>query len=174
MIDRYLLTTVGCITQVLVGWFAATGACAAEEFMARAMKVSDGDTLWVQPVVGGELRKLRLLGIDAPEVCQNGGVVARDALRQLVAGRSLRVAVNFSDVYARGLARIEVNGEDVGKVMVRSGQAWSSRWKRRPGPYAAEEAAAKKSHLGLFSEVSPERPSDFRQRHGSCYPTYKN
>jgi endonuclease YncB( thermonuclease family) len=28
--------------------------------------VSDGDTVWVQPLQGGEAHKVRLLGIDAP------------------------------------------------------------------------------------------------------------
>ena len=32
--------------------------------------VSDGDTVWVQPLQGGEAYKVRLLGIDAPEICQ--------------------------------------------------------------------------------------------------------
>lgn len=114
-------------------------------------------------------QKLRLLGIDAPEICQRGGVAARDALRALVWLRMLKVQIKYLDDYGRGLARVEVDGQDVAAVMVQRGQAWSSRWRRSQGPYAVEEALAREAKLGLFAAPDPELPRDFRQRHGSCY-----
>ena len=42
-------------------------------YEARVTRVFDGDTLWVQPLDGGRYRKLRLDGLDAPEICQSGG-----------------------------------------------------------------------------------------------------
>ncbi|WP_251140600.1 thermonuclease family protein [Rhodoferax sp. U11-2br] len=137
--------------------------------MARAESVSDGDTLWVEPEAGGAPRKLRLLGVDAPELCQSGGVAAREALRVLVLQRRLRVQVKYLDDYGRGLARIAVGGQDVAEVMVRQGWAWSSRWRRSLGPYAEQEAQARQARLGVFAQPSPELPRDFRRRHGSCF-----
>jgi endonuclease YncB( thermonuclease family) len=143
---------------------------ATEVFVARVLSVSDGDTLWVVPAGGEGPRKLRLDGIDAPEICQAGGVASRDTLRQLVDRQSVRVFVRAHDDYGRGLAHIEVNGRDVGAAMVLVGQAWSYRWRRSLGPYATEESMARLTKAGLFAEATPELPRDFRKRHGSCYP----
>jgi endonuclease YncB( thermonuclease family) len=142
----------------------------AEVFDAESTHVSDGDTLWVLPVGGNVPKKLRLLGLDAPEICQPGGVASRDALRQLVAHKRLRVSVNFQDSYDRGLARIRVDGLDVGALMVQSGQAWSNRWHHSLGPYAQQENQARAGRSGLFADLEAELPRDFRKRVGSCYP----
>lgn len=144
---------------------------AAATYMAQVTAVPDGDTLWVQPEGGKSTRKLRLLGIDAPEICQPGGVASRDALRRLTGAKRVRVQVKYHDVYGRGLARIQLGERDVGAVMVHSGHAWSARFRRSLGPYAREEAQARQARDGVFSAASPELPRDFRKRHGSCYPS---
>jgi endonuclease YncB( thermonuclease family) len=148
--------------------FVASDALATKDFTALVTYVSDGDTLWVQPDKGGPARKLRLEGIDAPEICQPGGDASRARLAQRVLKQRVRVSIRRSDVYGRALARIGLAGEDVGAGMVRSGQAWSYRWRRDVGPYAAEEALARQSRLGLFAAAQPEIPRDFRRRHGPC------
>lgn len=152
----------------------ATSVDATPAYSARVISIPDGDTLWVQPEDGGARQKLRLQGVDAPEICQRGGVAARDALRTLLAQRLLRVQVKYIDDYRRGLARIEVDGQDVAAVMVQRGQAWSSRWRRSLGPYSVEESLARQAKVGLFAEPDPEMPRDFRQRRGSCYTTDAN
>jgi endonuclease YncB( thermonuclease family) len=88
----------------------------------------------------------------------------------LVVNTRVSVSVKYQDDYGRGLARISVNGEDVGARLVASGHAWSSRWHSNPGPYAEQEARARALRLGLFAQDQPELPRDFRKRFGSCYP----
>ena len=100
----------------------------AEVWLGQVTHVSDGDTLWVKPEHGSAARKVRLLGLDAPELCQAGGVAARAALQGLVAGQPVQVKVNFQDTYGRDLAHLRVAGRDVGAALVSSGHAWSSRW----------------------------------------------
>jgi len=148
---------------------AGMSAVHAEVYLAWATAVPDGDTLWVQPAVGGAPRKLRLQGLDAPEICQPGGLSARDALRALVAKNMLLVEVRTQDDYGRGLARVQADGQDVGATLVGHGQAWSSRWHRSLGPYAVQEAAARAAGAGLFAQPDAELPRTFRQRNGSCY-----
>lgn len=148
--------------------FVAPNALAAKAFAAIVTYVSDGDTLWVQPDAGGAARKLRIDGIDAPERCQPGGEASRTWLAQRVLHQRVSVALRRSDVYGRGLARLGLAGQDVGADMVRSGQAWSYRWHRDSGPYAAEERLARQSRAGLFAAPHPELPRDFRRRHGPC------
>lgn len=142
----------------------------AEAFSGRVSHVSDGDTLWVSPDGGGAPRKLRLQGLDAPEICQAGGAASRDALGQLVANKTVVVTVRYQDDYGRGLARILVGERDVAAIMVQSGHAWSNRWRRSLGPYAAQERQARERRLGLFADPAAELPRDFRKRVGSCFP----
>ncbi len=142
----------------------------ADTYFAWATHVSDGDTLWVREDKTQSKRKLRLLGIDAPELCQAGGVASREALRQEVQGRRLRVIVHFQDKYGRDLAHVDAEGHDVSARMVRQGQAWASRWHGQASDYAGLEAQAQVKRLGIFAQSHPEVPRDFRQRHGSCYP----
>ncbi|HEX5737527.1 MAG TPA: thermonuclease family protein [Hydrogenophaga sp.] len=137
-------------------------------YLAKVSRVFDGDTLWVKPITGGRYRKLRLDGIDAPEICQAGGVASRDALAAMVSAQHVRVEVRRYDDYGRALVRLSVRGDDVSARLISAGHAWSYRWRRNLGPYAEEEAVARKDRKGLFSEPDPELPRDFRRRHGPC------
>ncbi len=140
----------------------------SKAYEARVTRVFDGDTLWVQPLPDGRYRKLRLDGIDAPEICQPGGTASRDALAGRVLQQVVTVHERARDDYGRALVRLSHAGEDVGAVLVRQGQAWSYRWRHRDGPYADEEAQARGQKKGLFAAAAPENPRDFRRRHGPC------
>lgn len=153
---------------LLVFAFAAGNAQAKGHFYGVVTHIADGDTLWVQPDGRGRPRKLRIEGIDAPEICQPGGVSARNQLAQGVMSQRVEVTVKRRDSYGRGLALIRLGGKDVGAQMVRSGFAWSYRWHRSAGPYASEESAARQAHRGIFAGGEPEEPRIFRKRHGSC------
>jgi micrococcal nuclease len=151
-------------------FFATANAHSSEEFAGKVSYVSDGDTLWVQPDAGGAPRKLRIDGIDAPEICQTGGKASREALVHRAMHQVVWVTVRREDDYGRGLARLRIDGQDIGAAMVRDGQAWSYRWRHSPGPYAADEALARQERRGLFGAAGmPETPGDFRKRHGSCH-----
>lgn len=147
----------------------ASSANARETFAGQVTYVTDGDTLWVQPDGGGVAHKLRLTGMDAPEICQHGGKAARDLLAQLALQRRVAVDVAYFDRYGRGLATVRLDGQDLAAQMVRAGQAWSYGWRGRPGRYAAEEALARQARLGVFAPAQPESPRAFRKRHGSCH-----
>jgi|SRR5450830_70835 len=149
--------------------FIACHAHAARVYTGLVSYVTDGDTLWVLPDAGGPARKLRIDGMDAPEICQTGGEASREVLMQRALNQRVTVLVKRKDVYGRGLARLQLRGQDVGAMMVRSGQAWSYRWHRSLGPYAAEEAEARQARRGLFAAPQSEEPRAFRKRHGSCH-----
>ena len=144
-------------------------SAAQEVFVGKVSFVSDGDTLWVRPDSGSRPRKLRIDGIDAPEICQVGGEDSRDALAAYVLHRRVQVTVRRYDEYGRGLARIVFDKGDLGAKMVRTGRAWSYRWRNSRGPYSSEEVLARWESLGLFADSQPELPRDFRKRHGSCH-----
>jgi micrococcal nuclease len=131
--------------------------------------VTDGDSLWVRPQRGGTPRQIRVDGIDAPEICQLHGETARSVLAAHVLGQRVQVHVRRTDQYGRLLARITMQGQDVGGWMVSQGEAWSYRYRRNLGPYATQEAQAHANGRGLFGDGRPELPRDFRKRHGSCH-----
>jgi endonuclease YncB( thermonuclease family) len=162
---------------VLVATTALSSTAALSSEPALAPKASwagvvtyvvDGDTVYVRPLEGGEARNIRLLGMDAPEICQPGGVAARQALQERLLQRHVRVQSQRKDDYGRDLAKVYLGREDVGQWMVRHGQAWSYRFRQELGVYATEEQNAKVLGRGLFADPASEYPGDFRRRHGPC------
>jgi endonuclease YncB( thermonuclease family) len=142
----------------------------AAPWLARVIWVSDGDSIWVRPE-GGSLRvRVRLEGIDAPELCQVFGSRARQAMQTKVSDERVRVSVRTHDVYGRAVARVVRvrDGADVARAMVREGWAWADRFRNQPVQYGREEASARAARRGLFARSRPERPADFRRRHGPC------
>jgi micrococcal nuclease len=131
--------------------------------------VSDGDTVWVQPLPGGEVQKVRLLGMDAPEICQPWGPQSRAALHAALQGQVVDVHARARDSYGRLLAQLTQQGNDVGAWMVAQGHAWSYRYKNKAGPYEALQQQAQMQRLGLFSEGHALQPRWFRKRYGPCH-----
>lgn len=131
-------------------------------------RVVDGDTLWVKS--NNVLLKVRLIGMDAPEICQSGGIEAREALKHRTFGQTVVITYQRLDDYGRLLGRVDLGGEDIGRWMVSRGYAWSYAYRNYPGPYAWEQQLARDSRLGIFAQETPEIPRHFRKRHGSCFP----
>jgi micrococcal nuclease len=136
-------------------------------------KVSDGDTFWWRPEQceeGSRCRpvKVRMLGIDAPESCQEGGEESTRVLRARLLDQTVEVRSSARDVYGRILGEVHLGSEDVGAWMVRQGHAWSYRHRRSMGPYQQEENQARQARKGLFAQASPQDPALFRKAHGAC------
>ena len=149
-------------------WVLLPVCVQARDWTGRVTRVSDGDTLWIRPASGAAPRKVRLLGLDAPELCQPGGEAARNALQALVTNKTVQVQVKYQDTYGRDLVHLRVDDLDVGATLVGAGHAWSSRWHNSRGPYAVQEASARTARLGLFADPAALLPREFRQRHGPC------
>lgn len=178
------MVAVGLVVRALI--LAALLVAAGRSFEAAAqpavttlsgvvIRVSDGDTLWLRPDPDADVQaerrkpvKIRLLGLDAPEICQDQGPEARAALASWILGRHVTVQRRAVDNYGRQLATLWLDGQDVGARLVAQGQAWSARWHGAVGSYADEEAVARHARAGLFARPDPELPRAFRQRHGPC------
>ncbi len=152
---------------------AALPLAARADFDATVVTVSDGDSLRVQPAGNGPQVVIRLLGLDAPEICQAHGREARDALRAKVQGQVVRVHDKGPDAYQRLLAGITLAAEpgtpDLGAWLVRQGHAWSWRSHGSLGPYAIEEADDREQRRGLWAGKKPMQPSAFRHAFGPCH-----
>lgn len=150
----------GTVALVLGGaTAAATGAGKS------AARVIDGDTI----ELAGE--KLRLEGIDAPELAQSCalpsgrsyacGKEAARALTRLLAAGPVTCIGETRDDYGRLLATCHAAGVNVNAQMVRSGHAFAFR--RYSQSYIAQETEARRYKAGLFAGAA-EAPWDFRAR----------
>jgi endonuclease YncB( thermonuclease family) len=93
---------------------------------ARPMKivtVIDGDTVMAVDLAGKN-RKLRIKGIDCPELGQRMSLEAKEYAEELLKGQWVSVRFYGRDKFKRHIARIEVRGLDISKEMVRSGRAF--------------------------------------------------
>lgn len=154
---------------LLLAFCAAAAAHASpREWQGTVGHVTDGDTIWVQPSWGAERVQVRLQGIDAPEICQDWGAQARDALVQRLLHQPVTVLARGKDDYGRVLARVQWGGMDVGSWLVYNGLAWSYRYRGNAGPYEAAQTDARQALRGLWSQPRPVEPREFRKRHGSC------
>lgn len=152
--------------------FVASPAFAfAETLQGTVTRVSDGDTLQITVSAARKPIKLRIQGIDAPEICQNGGKAARDALRARLLRQSVTFSTQARDQFGRVIARVEHSGQDMGAWLVSNGHAWSDAY-RNPGPYATEQMAAQKKALGLWAQRPAIEPKQWRKINGTC-PQFK-
>ncbi len=124
--------------------------------------------MWVRPTEGGKPRKIRLDGIDAPEICQAWGQQSKQALASFLGRGQVTVTVRSRDDYQRLLARVQIKGQDAGEWLVTNGHAWSYQYRHDPGPYRTQEVQAHTAGRGLFAEASAMRPREFRKAHGPC------
>lgn len=153
------------LTAVLLGLMALVVTRVDEAnrtFLAGHFRVVDGDTL----VLGEE--RIRLLGIDAPELSQicvdgeaqrNCGQDAREQLASMVTDAGVQCSGHSKDKYGRLLAICTAGERDLNAAMVRSGNAVSY------GAYEDEERFAKAERRGLWAGTF-DLPQDWRKQHG--------
>ncbi|WP_396270155.1 thermonuclease family protein [Ideonella sp.] len=150
-------------------WATPYKATAEPAVRVQVLRISDGDTLWVKPLADkGRRTKVRIQGIDAPELCQAGGPTAQAALQRWTQAAPLSMTVTGRDQHGRVLARLHSGPTDVGEALVREGQAWSYRFREDLGPYAAQERQARQDKKGVHADARALHPRDFRRRHGPC------
>lgn len=152
-------------------------AAAARTEGAQVREVIDGDT-----VILADERHVRLIGINAPELghpCHPGkrepglapagrdcrptsdeplAVAARDRLRELVQGRTLRVVFEQEnrDRYGRWLAHLLVDGSHVEETLLREGLASAIAIPPNVGELARHQAAeteARRARRGIWGNT---------------------
>ena len=134
----------------------------------QTVKISDGDTLNVQKVENGkfvgEIVKIRMFGIDAPEKTQDYGIESKQALEKLVNGKTLEIEEKNRDRYGRTVAVVYVNGKNVNEEMVKNGNAWwYQEYDKKDTKMQAYQENAKKNKLGLFGKRGYVEPWNYRK-----------
>lgn len=128
----------------------------------KVVSVHDGDTITV--LQDSTQIKVRLAEIDAPELKQAFGTRAKSALASRVFARDVRVECAGKDRYGRTLGTVFLGADSVNLWLVRNGWAWRyDRYSKSDILRAAQEEA-KKERRGLWADMSPVAPWEWRKR----------
>ncbi|MEB3221168.1 MAG: thermonuclease family protein [Candidatus Sericytochromatia bacterium] len=146
------------------------GPALAETLTGRCVSVHDGDTVTVQTARGRE--KVRLLGIDTPELAQAPwGERARLFTDRLVRGQEVRVETDVQprDRYGRLLGYVYVGETFVNLEVIRSGQAVLLTYPpnvRHVEAFTAAQTEARTKGVGVWDPKEPLTVSPKAFRHG--------
>ncbi|EJQ4959960.1 thermonuclease family protein [Campylobacter upsaliensis] len=140
-----------------------------KELTGKVSKVIDGDTIELLAKTSKEnpynhiiKLKIRLYGIDAPELKQAYGKEAKEFLSALVLKQEVSLIIENKDKYERIVGTIFLKGKDINKEMVKNGYAHA--YESFSKKYLAEQADAKMFKLGLWQDEKAVKPSDFRKQ----------
>ncbi len=169
---RVFLVMLLSMSAVWPGRVSAAGKGRMDDIVA-VRRVMDGDT--VSAFVGGRYERIRLIGIDAPEIGQiPWGPIARERLRQMIAASSWKVGIEFDvgkrDKYGRLLAYLRTgDGRMVNREMIREGYAVLFTVPpnvKYAEEFVAAERYARKRKIGIWSANGlKEKPADYRREH---------
>ena len=146
---------------VLLALIAMKVKADAVETLGGHYRVVDGDSLALSD------RRLRLIGIDAPELTQTCklhatswrcGEAAKAMLQTLVDQGPTTCKGDRKDKYGRLLVACIAKGMNINREMVRRGLAVAF------GGYEREEAEARQAHIGIWA-ADFVRPVDWRRSH---------
>ena len=131
----------------------------------KVIKVSDGDTLTIKNT-DNKLVKIRLYGIDAPEIKQDFGPDSKVFLSNNISGRYITVDVLDIDQYKRSVGRVFLDDTDINRLMIEDGFAWVyPQYCKIPERTQWEEFQknAKADKKGLWQKTAPTPPWIWRK-----------
>lgn len=132
------------------------------DFSARVIGVIDGDSIKV--LKEGKEEKVRLVGIDCPEKRQPFGRHAKEFTAAQSFGKEVLVQDSGRDRYGRTLAEVILpDGRSLNKELLKAGLAWWFRKYSNDLSLKELESEARMSKRGLWAEVNPIPPWEFRK-----------
>ena len=145
------------------------------DFNAQVVRIVDGDTIQVIDSDGIKF-KIRLLGIDTPELKQRFGYESSLSLKKIIDGKSVIIISKPEKNkpytlgrYKRIIGKIILNGKDINLEMVQKGMAWhykkyiKSQNVEDRQSYNNAEQDARLNKIGLWSDVNPVAPWEWRK-----------
>jgi endonuclease YncB( thermonuclease family) len=126
----------------------------------RVVGVQDGDTVTCLDDLNQQ-RKIDLADVDAPEISQDYGKASREALAGMVFGRTVEAVDGAATASGSQTARLFVDGLDVSRQMVATGNAWPDP-SSQDRSLGTDQAQAKAATLGLWAEPAPVPPWEYR------------
>lgn len=138
----------------------------AHAWPGMVVRVSDGDSITVRTDAGVS-RKLRLYGVDSPEINQDWGRQARQVAFTHAINRIVEVMPVYKDKYKRTVAIVVLpDGRILQEVMLDAGMAWVyDRYCQEDfcDGWRVRMQNARASRRGLWQEIYPYPPWEWRK-----------
>jgi endonuclease YncB( thermonuclease family) len=131
--------------------------------------VSDGDSLTLLDIEKRQY-KIRLQGIDAPEIKQAYGQKSKESLSKLVYNKTIKVHWSKKDRFGRTVGQVMLGDIDICLEQVKRGLAWhfkdyqDEQSVKDRDLYDRAEVEARELRLGLWQDAAPIEPAVFRQK----------
>ena len=134
-----------------------------KETLYKVIKIKDGDTVELLSPDHQNIT-VRLAEIDCPEKTQAFGQAAKQFTADLCFGKMVKLIGSQHDRYGRTVGQIELeDGTNVNYAIVKNGYAWQYRAYSKDMALALLEQRARENRLGLWQDVNPTPPWDFRK-----------
>lgn len=155
------MKNLSSISIVFISLLFLSGCLATNRLTGYVIKVQDGDSMTVLMNEDNSV-KVRLDGIDAPEIGQDFSQKSKKQLSDLVADKRVTIISKGEDQYGRLLGVVFVGKLNVNEEMVRLGLAWQYKYNKEPIYLALQEEAQQK-RLNIWSAKNPIDPWQWRK-----------
>ena len=125
-------------------------------FEATVVRIADGDSVEILKIGEAARVRVRLEGVDAPELGEVFSRDAQDFLRRLALDRRVSVSGRDVDRYGRLVARVAVAGQDLSLALLNAGLA-CQRF-ATDTVLAAAESRARSSGVGFWAANATTKP----------------
>ena len=134
-----------------------------EEFYGKVIKVTDGDTIHIKSKNISKI-KVRLAGIDAPELKQPYGKKSKKILGNLIFNKKVKIKKVGVDRYGRVIGIVIKENLDVNHFLVINGHAWCYDHYNERAIIKTAESIAKRNKIGIWQQQNPIPPWKWRKR----------
>lgn len=150
--------------KILFSIFIFSLSMLAMAVSGKVVRVADGDTILIQS--GSQRIKVRMYGIDAPELKQNYGEDSKDYLEKRILNKNVDVKVINEDKYGRKVGKVFYKNKDINLEMIKTGNAWFYEYHaKKEKEYRKASKSAQEQKLGLWKDKNPQNPRNFRLEH---------
>jgi micrococcal nuclease len=155
----FFIVTGFALTSLLIFPYSLFSESISGKYMCA--KVLDGDTIFIMK--NEKEIKIKLDGVDCPEMGQDFGKAAKQFTSDLVLGKIVEVSIKGLDKFRTIVAYVLVENSDVSLELIKAGLAWNYKRFSSDDPiYTLAEKDARNSKIGLWSMANPIAPWDFR------------
>ena len=157
------ITLVCMKKHIIMLLVAIQGIVQAQTMTGKASHVYDGDSFRLYQSDGSFLR-VRLANIDAPEIQQPYGLLSKLFLDSLIDEKIVEIQITATDKYGRKVALLNVDGQQINKLLVANGLAWNYPKYSTDLSLISVENQARAKKTGLWRDENPTAPWHFRAR----------
>ena len=133
-----------------------------EQLVGTVIAIESGDTFTLE--MGNKTERIRLEGIDCPEVDQPFGNKAKTFTSRKILNKKVTVEVKSRDSYnGTWSVVLTPDGQDLNRELLKTGLAWWYHKYSDDHSLGELETKARLKHRGLWDQIAPMPPWDFRR-----------